>query len=166
MTSLDEAKTHKVYIAAIEGHVPVEIICTFRVFLKFCYIVWKSTISECTLEQLQDTISCFHHYRQIFLDSDTISTFSLPRQHSVSHHLQLIWLFGAPNGLCSSITESKHIKAVKGLWRRSSKYNVLSQMLITNQWLDKLTAAWVDFTSHGMLNGTCHSAALEAFCEF
>ncbi|KAG2123012.1 hypothetical protein BD769DRAFT_1629093 [Suillus cothurnatus] len=158
----------KVYIAAIEGHVPVEIICTFCAFLEFCYIVRKSTISECTLEQLQDTISRFHHYRQIFLDSDTISMFSLPQQHSVSHYLQLIRLFGAPNGLCSSITESKHIKAVKGPWRCSSKYNALSQMLITNQQLDKLAAARVNFTSHsegGMLNGTCLSAALEAFYE-
>ncbi|KAG1759770.1 hypothetical protein EDD22DRAFT_955544 [Suillus occidentalis] len=166
MTSLDKAKTHKVYIAAIEGHVPVEIIRTFRAFLEFCYIVRKSTISECTLEQLQDAVSRFHHYRQIFLDTDTISTFSLPRQHSVSHYLQLIRLFGAPNGLCSSITESKHIKAVKGPWRRSSKYNALGQMLVTNQRLDKLAAARVDFTSRGMLNGTCLSAALEAFCEF
>jgi hypothetical protein len=128
--------------------------------------LYDSTISECTLEQLQDAISHLHHYHQIFLDSDTISTFSLPWQHSVSHYLQLIQLFGAPNGLCSSITESKHIKAVKGLWRHSSKYNALSQMLITNQRLDKLTAAQVNFTSCGMLNGTCLSAALEAFCEF
>ncbi|KAG1760744.1 hypothetical protein EDD22DRAFT_780663 [Suillus occidentalis] len=80
----------KVYIAAIEGHVTVEIIHTFHAFLKFCYIVRKSTISKHTLEQLQDAVSRFHHYHQIFLDTDTISTFSLPRQHSVSHYLQLI----------------------------------------------------------------------------
>ncbi|KAF9553018.1 hypothetical protein CPC08DRAFT_728207 [Agrocybe pediades] len=59
--------------------------------------------------------------------------------------------FGAPNGLCSSITESKHIKAVKEPWRRSNHYEALGQMLVTNQRLDKLAAARVDFKSRGML---------------
>ncbi|KAG1901072.1 uncharacterized protein F5891DRAFT_1128178 [Suillus fuscotomentosus] len=164
-TGDDSKALMKVYIAAIEGHVPVEIIRTFRAFLEFCYIVQKNTITEGMLEKLQDAISCFHHYRKIFLETDTVSTFSLPRQHSVSHYLQLIRLFGAPNGLCSSITESKHIKAVKNPWRRSSKYNALGQMLVTNQQLDKLAAARVDFTSRGMLDGTCLSAALDALCK-
>ncbi|KAG1845610.1 hypothetical protein C8R48DRAFT_750725 [Suillus tomentosus] len=161
-TGDDSKALMKVYIAAIEGHVPVEIVRTFRAFLEFCYIVRKNTITEGTLEKLQDATSRFHHYRKIFLETDTVSTFSLPRQHSVSHYLQLIRLFGAPNGLCSSITESKHIKAVKNPWRRSSKYNALGQMLVTNQRLDKLAAARVDFTSRGMLDGTCLSAALDA----
>jgi hypothetical protein len=39
-------------------------------------------------------------------------------------------------------------------------------MLVTNQRLDKLAATQVDFTSHGMLNGTCLSAALKALCKF
>ncbi|KAH7909624.1 hypothetical protein BJ138DRAFT_1197066, partial [Hygrophoropsis aurantiaca] len=48
--------------------------------------------------------------------------------------------------------ESKHIKAVKEPWRRSSRYEALSQMLRTNQRLDKLAASRVDFQSRGMLN--------------
>jgi hypothetical protein len=63
-----------------------------------------------------------------------------PRQHSLSHYCLLITEFGAPNGLCSSITESKHIKAVKEPWRRSHHHEALSQMLLTNQHLDKLAA--------------------------
>src|SRR5882762_245366 len=63
----------------------------------------------------------------------------------------------APNGLCSSITESKHIEAVKEPWRRSNHFNALSQMLLTNQRLDKLAASRVDFASCGMLKGTCLS---------
>ena len=34
-------------------------------------------------------------------------------------------------------------------------------MLLTNQRLDKLTAARVDFADRGMLHGTCSSAVLE-----
>ncbi|KAG1727771.1 uncharacterized protein EDB91DRAFT_1253742 [Suillus paluster] len=53
----------KVYIAAIEGHIPVEI---------------KNSMTKHMLEKLQDAVSRFHHYCKIFLESDTISTFSLP----------------------------------------------------------------------------------------
>ncbi|KAJ7883643.1 hypothetical protein B0H14DRAFT_2273060, partial [Mycena olivaceomarginata] len=60
-------------------------------------------------------------------------------------------LFGAPGGLCSSITESRHITAVKKPWRRSSRYNALGQMLLTLQRLDKLAAARADFVDGGMV---------------
>lgn len=58
-----------------------------------------------------------------------------------------------PNGLCSSITESKHIKAVKELWRRTNHHNALGQMFLINQRLNKLAAMQVDFTARGMLDG-------------
>jgi hypothetical protein len=87
-------------------------------------------------------------------------SFSLPRQHSLCHYILLIRQFGAPNGLCSSITESKHIKAVKEPWRRSSRFRALGQMLLTNQRLDKLAAARADFEARGMLTGSCVSDAL------
>jgi hypothetical protein len=74
-------------------------------------------------------------------------------------------MFGAPNGLCSSITESKHIKAVKEPWRQSSRYKALGQMLLTNQQLDKLAAARIDFSTRGMLKGTCMSDAIHRFSK-
>jgi hypothetical protein len=78
--------------------------------------------------------------------------FSLPQQHVMVHYWQHIENFGVPNGLCSSITESKHIPAVKKPWRRSSRFEALPQMLRTNQRLDKLAACHVDFEAHGMLH--------------
>jgi len=77
----------------------------------------------------------------------------------------LIHAFGAPNGICSSLTESKHITAVKKPWRRSSRYEALSQMLLINQHLDKLAAACVDFASRGMLDSTCLSKSLKLIGE-
>ncbi|KAG1746512.1 hypothetical protein EDB19DRAFT_1606038, partial [Suillus lakei] len=91
----------------------------------------------------------------IFKTTEVIETFSLPHQHSLQYYIQLIHLFGAPNSVCSSITESKHIKAVKEPWWCSSWYKALSQMLITNQHLNKLVAAQTDFMNCGMLDGTC-----------
>ncbi|KIK75247.1 hypothetical protein PAXRUDRAFT_83720, partial [Paxillus rubicundulus Ve08.2h10] len=92
-------------------------------------------------------------YREVFKTTGMRFDFALPRQHSLCHYIHHIRSFGAPNGLCSSITESKHIKAVKELWQRSNHFEALGQMLLTNQCLDKLTAARVDFESHGMLQG-------------
>lgn len=70
------------------------------------------------------------------------------------HYIESIALFGAPNGLCSSITETRHISAVKKPWRRSSRFNALAQVLITNQRLEKLSACRQDFTRRGMLSGS------------
>jgi hypothetical protein len=50
---------------------------------------------------------------------------------------------------------------VKEPWRRSNRFDALSQMLLTNQRLDKLAAARVDFANRGMLKGTCLSSVLD-----
>lgn len=81
-------------------------------------------------------------------------SFSLPRQHSVVHYPVHIMEFGAPNGICSTITESRHITAVKKPWQRSNRYNALSQMLLINQRLDKLIALRVDLVDRGFLPPT------------
>ena len=153
----------QVYIPAIEGHVPRDVVRTFRAFLEFCYIAWHNIHTDETLQELEDALARFHRYRVIFEACGVRPDgFSLPRQHSLVHYFWLIRAYGAPNGLCSSITESKHIKAVKEPWRRSNRHNAIGQMLLTNQRLDKLAACHVDFKTRGMLNGTCLSDALEA----
>jgi hypothetical protein len=56
-----------------------------------------------------------------------------------------------------SITESKHIAAIKEPWRCSSHYKALGQMLLTNQRLDKLAASRADFKARGMLTASLNS---------
>jgi len=155
-----------VYLPAIEGYVPSHVLRMFRAFLEVCYIARHNVVTERTLAQLQDALTRFHQYRTIFEGLGIRPDgFALPRQHSLVHYFALIWAFGACNGLCSSITELKHITAIKQPWQRSSRYNALGQMLLTNQWLDKIDAAHVDFTNCRMLNGTCLSDALECIGE-
>ena len=93
-------------------------------------------------------------FREVFAPIRGKNGFSLPRQHAIVHYPALIRLFGAPNGVCTSITESKHIRAVKEPWHCSNQNAALFQMLTTNQRLDQLSAARDDFTERGMLNGT------------
>ena len=123
-----------------------------RAFLDFCYLVRRNIINEHTLNQIQESLVRFYQYRQVFQDEGVVTSFSLPRQHSMKHYVDMIRLFGAPNGLCSSITESKHIKAIKEPYRRSNRNEPLGQILLTNQRLDKLAAARSDFAARGMLN--------------
>jgi hypothetical protein len=151
-----------VYLPAIEGYVPNRMLCAIRSFLDFCYIVRHNVITESILTDLEEALAQFHEYRTVFQEEDIRATgFSLPRQHSMNHYLDMIRLFGAPNGLCSSITEAKHIKAVKEPWLRSNRNKPLKQMLLTNQRLDKLAAARIDFTQRGMLEKSKLDASLK-----
>ncbi|KAF8874025.1 hypothetical protein BD779DRAFT_1613609 [Infundibulicybe gibba] len=153
-TGDDSKALMKVYLPAIHGHVPPQMVCALSAFLDFCYLVHRNIINEATLDAIDDALTRFHREREIFREAGIrLTGFSLPRQHSAKHYRLLIQMFGAPNGLCSSITEAKHIKAIKDLG---------AQMLVTNRRLEKLAAARVDFAARGMLNGPCISPHFQA----
>jgi hypothetical protein len=79
---------------------------------------------------------------------------SLPCQHAFNHYYYMIIAFGSPNGLCSSITELKHIEAVKNPWHWSSHFKAITQIVVTLLQLHKMAAAHQCFTLLGMLKGT------------
>ena len=125
-----------------------------QAFLNFCYIVQCDVHDTESLEALQDVLDWFHKHCKIFQTSSVHpNSFDLLQSHAAVHYMCLIQAFGAPYGLCSSIMESKHIVTVNEPWQWSSQWNALRKMLTTNSCLDKLAAAWVDFASHGMLEG-------------
>ncbi|KAH9911207.1 uncharacterized protein B0H18DRAFT_1089328 [Fomitopsis serialis] len=153
-TGNDSKALMKVYLPAIQGHVPDNMVRCFAAYLDFCYLARRSAHDEGSLAAMQEALDRFHRYRVIF---ETVGVhpegFSLPRQHALVHYITGIRLFGSPNGICSSITESKHIRVVKQPWRRSSRNNALLEMLCTNQRLDKLSAARSVFANRHMLDG-------------
>ncbi|KAI0746738.1 hypothetical protein C8Q80DRAFT_1321332 [Daedaleopsis nitida] len=159
-TGDDSKALMKVYLPAIDGLVPSQMVLTIRYFLEFCYLARRDVHNEKTTSQMAAALIKFREHREIFRETGVRPDgFSLPRQHSLEHYEDRIWEFAAPNGLCSSITESKHIQAVKEPWRRSNRHKALGQMLLTNQRLDKISAARVDFAARGMLEETCLQAA-------
>ncbi|KAL6298938.1 hypothetical protein BKA93DRAFT_753777 [Sparassis latifolia] len=153
-TGDDSKALMKVYLPAIAEYVPAEMVQALSAFLDFCYLMRRTDFDEDTLTMVQNCIQRFHCHREIFRSCGVHQDFSLPRQHSIIHYPEHIREFGAPNGLCSSITESRHITAVKKPWRRSSRYNALGQMLLTNQCLDKLAALRTHFVERGMIAPT------------
>ncbi|KAE9399458.1 hypothetical protein BT96DRAFT_957248 [Gymnopus androsaceus JB14] len=130
-TGDDSKGLMKIFLPAIVGHVPLPMVKAIQDFLEFCYLARRDVINEDTLTAMDRALARFHQHCKIFQTT----------RHSMVHYQYLIQQFGAPNGLCSSITKSKHIKA----------HNTLGQMLITNQRLDKLATYRVNLESQGML---------------
>ena len=108
-------------------------------FLEFCYITHCNIHDMRGLDEMDEALGCYHHYCEIFLTTG-VQTISI----------SLI-------NICSFITESKHIKAVKEPWQQSSCFDALCQMLLSNQCTNKLAAARADFKRQDMLKGTCLS---------
>lgn len=123
-------------------------------FMDLCYIFRRNAITATSLKTAEALLKRFHDLRRIFITEGIRDSISLPRQHALPHYLTSIPLFGSPNGLCSSITESKHIKAVKEPWRRSSRFRALIQMLRTIIRLEKLAALRRRFLQEGLLVGS------------
>ena len=143
------------YLPAIVGHVPGDMVRCLTAFLDFCYFVRHDFICTDTLDLITNALDCFHQYHKVFIKTGVrVDAISLLWQHSLLHYHRSIILFRSPNGLSSSITESKHIKAVKKPWCRSSRYHTLQQMLVTNVCQDKLTAVQSVFSQKGMMQGT------------
>ena len=145
----------KVYLPAIIGYVPNDMVMCLSTFLEACYITRRQDIDTKALDSLEQALDRFKELREVFRVPGIRPTgfSSLPRMHSIFHYRRQIKEFGAPGGLCSSITESRHITAVKKPWCRSNRFQALGQMLLINQRLDKLTAMRSDFSACGMLPG-------------
>jgi len=137
-------------VPALEGYIPDKMVKCIWYFIEFCTLVRRDTHDTATIKTLEDHLSLYHQNWTIFVETNICTEKQPPRQHSLVHYPKLIRAFGAPNGLCSSISESKHIKAVKEPWRRSNHFQALDQMLTANQHMDKLIAAKVEFKSRGM----------------
>ena len=92
----------KVYLTALKGIVPTDVMKTFTAFLDFCYIAQKTALTEDDLTTLNTTLWPFHHYQNVFQDLGVQPDgFSLPCQHTLVHYHSHIENFGAPNRLRS-----------------------------------------------------------------
>ena len=150
----------KVYLPAIEGHVLAKIVCTVHNLIEFSYLVCCDIHDTQSIQAIDTTLKSIHTNHKIFKTSGVVQSFNYPCQHSLKHYIVMIHAFGSPNGLCSSITENKHIKVVKKPWRQSNHYKAMKQILLTNQHLENLLALHAHFTFNGMLGGACLSDAL------
>ncbi|KAI5822540.1 hypothetical protein K523DRAFT_421984 [Schizophyllum commune Tattone D] len=160
-TGDDSKALMKIYLAALRGYLPSEMLRCVAALLEFTYRARRDSITTPVLDAVSSAVQDFHELRRAF-DIVRPTGYSLPRQHAMLHYRELIEEFGAPNGLCSSITESRHIKSVKQPWRRTNRFNALKQMLATNQRLEALFAARQYYQSRNLLQGSILDAAFAA----
>ncbi|KAF8260235.1 hypothetical protein EI94DRAFT_1773744 [Lactarius quietus] len=135
----DSKALMKVFLGTIAGYVPSAMVCCVMVFMNTCYI------TPC--------VQTYHDLRTIFLEAGLSIKLSMPCQHALSHFYQGIHLFGSPNGLCSSNTESKHIGKVKDHWRsiqRMDKMSALHWLFEDNRMLQGFCFSPGDPTNHGV----------------
>ncbi|KAE9384731.1 hypothetical protein BT96DRAFT_1095978 [Gymnopus androsaceus JB14] len=138
----------------IKGYVPSDVVLCLQAFLDFCYIARQNSLLTSDILALDKALAQFHHYCQVFVCYGVRKSISLPRQHAMKHYSPGIISFGALNGLCSSITESKHIDSVKETWRRAGNRNPLPQMLTSITRMDQLSALNRKLARRGMLDDT------------
>ena len=62
----------QIYLPAIVGHLPTDIIKCFHYFLEFCYLVCRSVIDESCSKEINNAMANFHTYRDIFLQSGVL----------------------------------------------------------------------------------------------
>ena len=109
---------------------------------------------------MKKALAYFHELRVVFIEIGVRpNSVALPRNHSLLHYVDSIRLFGSSNGLCSSITESKHIEAVKDTWHRSNRNEPIEQMLRSLTRKNKLSSARIEFGRQGMLHNHVLTAA-------
>ncbi|KAH9976493.1 hypothetical protein BJV74DRAFT_879576 [Russula compacta] len=156
-TGNDSKALMKVFLIAIAGYIPSAMVQSIASFMDAGYIAHRNAITAPALEHFHKSVEKFHELQNIFIEAGIRDSISLPHQHALKHFYNSIHLFGSPNGLCSSITESKHIKAVKEPWRQSSQYQALIQMLQIIVQMEKMTVLHWIFSDCGMLIGTTSS---------
>ncbi|KAH9910697.1 uncharacterized protein BXZ73DRAFT_57860 [Epithele typhae] len=160
-TGDDSKALMKVFLPAIVGFVPDEMVQCVAALLDFCYLARRPSHDTHSLTAMEGLLQDYHRLRTVFIAHGIRPDgFALPRQHALVHYVRSIQLFGSPNGLCSSITESKHIHAVKQPWRESNRRNPLPQILRKLTRRSKLAAARTEFGRRGMLHGDVLAAAL------
>ena len=80
----------KVFLLAIAGLVPEQMVRALSAFLEFCYLVHRLQIDEDVLIKIDAAIERYHIEHEIFVECGLRSDFNLPHQHALLHYRVLI----------------------------------------------------------------------------
>lgn len=149
-----------IFLPAVQAWIPDNMAQCLAAFSRFCYAARQFSHDTDSLAWMAKHLRDFQDLRSMFLEENICDTFALPRYHSLVHYVDGIRLFGSLTGLCPSITESKHIHAVKKPWRRSNRLNPLRQMLKILSRLRKIAAMRSVLGRRRRLRGDVLSQAL------
>jgi len=124
----------KVYLPALQGHLPPDAIRAFCALLEFYYIARRDILTEDDLDELDCAITQFHEYREVFSPIHGKNGFSLPRQHSIVHLMASAHQLLNPNMSVPSKSPGVNQVAINPSSRCSQRISSLTRL-----WQRKLT---------------------------
>jgi hypothetical protein len=80
----------EVFLSAIVGYVPSDMVRCVAALLDFCYIARQNSLTSKDLDKLDNALCRFHRYREVFIEASVRVDISLPRQHSLKHYRRSI----------------------------------------------------------------------------
>ncbi|PPR06007.1 hypothetical protein CVT24_004719 [Panaeolus cyanescens] len=105
-----------------------------RALLDFMELARYPIHTEDTLAELADALEDFHKFKIIFSDLGVREDFNIPKIHFMSHYIELIRRFGAPDNFNTEYTERLHIDLAKDAYAATNKKDEYPQM---TRWLDR-----------------------------
>ncbi|PPR01107.1 hypothetical protein CVT24_000403 [Panaeolus cyanescens] len=105
-----------------------------RALLDFMELARYPIHTDDTLAELADALDDFHKFKVIFSDFDIREDFNIPKIHFMSHYIELIRRFGAPDNFNTEYTERLHIDLAKDAYAATNKKDEYPQM---TRWLDR-----------------------------
>ncbi len=139
-------------------------VLALRAFMDFCYLVRCSIIDDDGMKKFMTHLSAFFAIEKylgplLFVPPGSLCRgntpwSTTPSKFVLSRH-QTVFAHQSPN--------RSTLRLSKSLGGKSNKFNALKQMLLTNQWVDKLAAARHDFEDRGMLEGSVLEEAMDEF---
>ena len=91
----------KVYLPAIESHVPTDMVHTVCDLLDFRYLVCHNIIDPNILDAIKKKVESFHKHHEVFIHTGVCENWNLPCMNALKCFVWLIKKYSAPNGLCS-----------------------------------------------------------------
>ena len=111
------------------------ILRTARALLDFLYLAQLPSHTTDTLRRLEESLTCFHDNKAVFLDLGVRKQFNYPKVHSLLHYQLSITLFGTTDNYNTEQTERLHIEFPKNGYRASNHKDEYFQM---TAWLERL----------------------------
>lgn len=136
-TGADHKQVQRVFINALVGSIPADIIKPARHLLDFIYIAQYQSHTDDTLLALQEALDGFHAGKEVFVELDCREHFNIPKFHSLTHYIATIKSLGSLDGLNSEHSERLHIDYAKKAYAASNRKDYTIQM---TRWLQRQEA--------------------------
>ena len=113
-----------------DGQLSTWIIRAIHALLDFIYLAQFPSHSTNMFARLQESLSCFHNNKAVFIDLELNKAMTFPKLHSMTHYQQLITLFRTADNYNTEQTEQLHINFAKYAYQATNWKDEYPQMTV------------------------------------